>query len=80
MSGDITRLLRGKRFAYAVKNNTSLRLRTEDGSEIEIQWVDANGLPVKGEPVVRAFGPRLLAGAGVKDLLSYPNLLTKGHA
>lgn len=70
---DITVRLRGKRIASITTNGTLLRLTMEDNSEMDIAWVDDNGRPIKGRPMVKDFGVRL-HGHGIKDILR-PDLL-----
>lgn len=70
---DITRLLRGKRIAQVTTNGSLIRLTMEDNSEMDIAWVDDNGRPIKGRPMIGNFGVRLHA-AGIKDICR-PDLL-----
>lgn len=65
---DITLRLRGKRIASVTTNGAKIRITCEDGSEMDILWVNDNGLPVKGKPMIGNFGVRL-AAEGVKDLI-----------
>jgi hypothetical protein len=68
---DITRLLRGKTFAAAMTNGHVLRLQCSDGAEIDICWVDDNGHPIKGKPVMTHVGVRLDC-RGIHDLIPGP--------
>lgn len=70
---DITRLLRGKRVARVATNGYMLRVTCDDNTEIDIAWVDGNGAPLKGRPMVGNYGHRLQAN-GVRDLMR-PDLL-----
>lgn len=76
---DITRRLRGKTVADVLCNGHILQIRTSDGAEINIAWLDDNGRPLKGKPAVAQHGVRLIA-RGVQELVHYPQLQTKGHA
>lgn len=70
---DITARLRGKRIAAVTTNGSLIRMTMEDGSEMDIAWVDDNGRPLKGRPMIGNYGVRLQA-AGIKDI-SRPDLL-----
>lgn len=76
---DITARLRGKRIAEVLTNGHLLQIRTEDGAELTIAWLDDNGAPIKGKPAVGQHGVRLIA-KGVKDIIHYPEILKRGHA
>lgn len=76
---DITARLRGKKVAAVLTNGHILQIRTEDGAEIDIVWLNDNGEPIKGKPAVRQHGLRLIA-RGMNELVHYPSLKTKGHA
>lgn len=71
--------LAGKVVAEVLTNGHVLKIRTTTGEEVDIVWLDDNGLPIKGKPAVQQHGVRLLA-AGMKDLVHYPGLRTKGQA
>lgn len=77
---DITLRLRGKTVADVLTNGHVLRLCATDGTEVEIVWLDDNGAPLKGKPAVMKHGVRLTAGLGLRDILHFPSLLTKGEA
>lgn len=70
---DITARLRSKRFAHATTNGHILRITMEDNSELDVMWVDGNGVPIKGKPVVVNHGVRLNA-RGINDLINAPEL------
>ena len=70
---DITARLRGKRIAAVTTNGHLIRVTCEDNSEIDIAWVDDNGRPLKGRPMIGNYGVRLHA-AGIKDICR-PDLL-----
>ena len=76
---DITARLRGKKVAAVLTNGHILQIRTEDGAEIDIVWLNDNGQPIKGKPAVRQHGLRLQA-RGVQELAHYPSLQSKGFA
>lgn len=76
---DITARLRGKTIASITYRGSVLRITTTDNSEIDIVWLDDNGVPINGMPAVRQHGVRLHAH-GLRDLTHLPTLLTKGHA
>lgn len=65
---DLTRLLRGKTIAALMSNGHVLSIRCSDNSEINVAWVDGNGVPIKGKPVVESRGGRLQA-RGVQELM-----------
>lgn len=69
---DLTRLLRGKKVAAVFTNGHVLQIRTEDGAELNIGWLDDNGEPIKGRPTVARHGFRLDV-RGIKDLIHVPN-------
>lgn len=68
---DLTKRLRGKRVAYAATNGHILSIRLEDGSEVNVTWVDDNGRQIKGRPVVESHGVRTLF-RGIQDLIFAP--------
>lgn len=70
---DITQRLRGKRVAAVTTNGHRVRITMDDNSEMDIVWVDDNGRPLKGRPMIGNFGVRLHA-AGIKDICR-PDLL-----
>lgn len=76
---DITRRLRGKRVAAVATNGNTLRITTEDGDDIDIVWLDDNGVPIKGQPAAAKHGPRIIC-RGMQDLVLYPSIRTKGYA
>jgi len=70
---DITTRLRGKRVASAQCNGHVLNLRMENNDDICIAWVDDNGRPIKGRPVLQTVGGRLVA-RDLRDLIRAPQL------
>jgi len=76
---DITVRLRGKQIGDVLCNGHILQIRTADGAEINIAWLDDNGRPIKGKPAVVSHGLRLVA-PGVQNLQHYPALLKRGQA
>jgi hypothetical protein len=65
---DLTRRLRGKQVAAVMTNGHVLAIRTEEGSEIRVVWVDDNGEVIKGRPLVQGSGLRLRA-EGMRDII-----------
>lgn len=57
---DITKQLRGKQVEYVATNGHMLVIRCTDGRELQIQWVDDNGNPIKGKPVLRRAGLNII--------------------
>lgn len=78
MGIDITSRIVGKRVAAVLSNGHVLQIRTQCGAELEIAWLDDNGLPVKGRPVIAGSGARLLA-RGVRDLIHLPGVAAAGR-
>jgi len=76
---DINLRLYGKRVAAVLANGHVLQIRTEDGAEVDIVWLDDNGRPLKGKPALVKHGIRLDA-RGAQEAVHYPNLLQKGCA
>lgn len=70
---DIHKRLAGKRIAEVLHNGTVLNIRTHDGDEVLIAWVDDNGRPLKGRPVVAQSGARIRV-AGLKELANLPTM------
>jgi hypothetical protein len=68
---DITSRLRGKRVASVMANGHILSLRLETGEEVNIAWLDDNGVPLKGSPAVQSTGARLLT-RNLHDLIHAP--------
>ena len=67
---DLTRQLQGKLVEAVYSNGCTLQIRTRDGAEINVQWVNENGDPIRGRPVVTRKGWRLKAA--MRDLLYLP--------
>lgn len=65
---DLTRRLRGKQIACVMTNGSVLCIRTEDGAEIRVKWVDGNGNVLRGMPLVEGSGLRLKA-EGMRDII-----------
>jgi hypothetical protein len=65
---DLTRQLKGKKIAAVFSNGHVLQFRMEDGAEFNVVWLNDNGEPLKGKPVVAQHGFRLKA-AGMKDII-----------
>lgn len=76
---DITARLRGKTVAAVLTNGHVLQIRTTDGAELCVAWLDDNGTPLKGKPSASQSGVRLLA-RGLRDLMYFPSIRTKGSA
>lgn len=57
---DLTRQLRGREVVAVLTNGSQVCIRTKDGGEIHIVWIDENtGEPVKGRPVIGSRGFRM---------------------
>lgn len=65
---DLTRRLRGEQIAGVLSNGHILVLQTASGAEIQVAWVDDNGEPIKGKPVIRGVGVRLRA-EGMREIM-----------
>lgn len=52
-------------------NGHILQIRTSDGAEIDLCWVDDNGRAIKGKPVCVKHGVRAIF-RGLQDLLLLP--------
>lgn len=76
---DITSRLRGKTVAEVTTNGHLLVIRTTDGAELTLAWLDGEGVPIKGKPAVAQSGVRLFA-RGLQDLMYFPTVRTKGQA
>jgi len=55
--------------AAVLTNGSTLQIRTSDGAEIDIAWVDDNGRAIKGKPVCTNHGVRLIV-RGLQELFS----------
>jgi hypothetical protein len=64
----LTAELCGQRIAAVMSNGNTLALQFHDGSELQVAWVDDNGKPIKGKPVMRSKGFYLRA-EGLQDLI-----------
>jgi hypothetical protein len=58
---DITRSLKGRKVECVLTNGSMLAIRCADGKELQIQWVDDNGQPINGKPVLRMAGTHIIA-------------------
>lgn len=67
----ITVRLMGKRLMEALTNGWELVLRTEDGGEVKVIWVDDNGKVIKGRPVILSSGVYMKA-RGMHELINAP--------
>lgn len=76
---NINNRLAGKRVAQVLANGTVLNIRTHEGDEVMIAWVDENGKPLKGRPVVVQSGARIVA-AQLKDLANLPAIHRSARA
>jgi hypothetical protein len=65
---ELTRRLRGKQVACVMTNGHVLAIRTEDGAEIRVVWVDDNGDVLKGRPLVQGHGLRMRA-EGLREII-----------
>lgn len=79
MNAPLTYRLIGKRVAQVATNGHVLRITSADGVDLDVVWVDDNGVPIKGRPAVLNHGPRLLA-QGLQDLIHHPQIHARGHA
>lgn len=77
MSALTTRLL-GKRLAAVLTNGHLLQICTHEGDELEIAWLDDNGVPLKGRPALVKAGTRLHAAHAVRDVINGPQLTRHG--
>lgn len=66
---DLTRQLQGKEVVAVLRNGTTLLIQCKDGAEITVQWVDDNGTPLKGRPVISSKGWRMKA-SGIEQLMN----------
>jgi len=66
---NITLRLGGKKVREALTNGHTFVLVMDDGSEAVVVWVDDNGLPIKGKPLLLSTGARMRA-RGLNELLS----------
>jgi len=73
VSIDITSRIVGKRVAAVLSNGHVLQIRTECGAELSLVWLDDNGVPLKGRPVIAESGVRLQA-RGIRDLIHMPGI------
>ncbi len=71
LGGSITAALRGKLVRYCASNGHILVITLNDGSELRVAWVDDNGDPIKGRPVVEGSGVRMKAER-MQDLIHLP--------
>lgn len=52
--------LKGKTVEYVATNGHILVVRCEDGRELQIAWVDDNGTPIMGKPMLRFCGTNII--------------------
>lgn len=71
---DLTQRLRGHQVAAVMTNGHVLSIRTESGAEINVVWVDDNGEPIKGRPVVQSRGVRMKV-EGFQEIVSHQQAL-----
>ncbi len=71
--------LSGKRVAEVLANGKVLNIRTHEGDEVMIAWVDENGKPVQGRPVLVQSGARIV-GSALKDLANLPAIQRSARA
>ncbi len=57
----MTMRMTGKPIHSIMKSNERLMIRAENGDELHVAWVDENGKPVKGRPIIVWYGRRVLA-------------------
>lgn len=76
---DITARLRGKVVAEVTTNGHLLCIRTQDGAELTLAWLDGEGVPIKGKPAVAQSGVKLRA-RGLHELMYFPTVRTRGQA
>lgn len=60
---ELSERMRGERIDMILSNGHVLQIRLGNGHEFNIIWVDDNGNPVKGKPVLTNNGWRLKANA-----------------
>jgi hypothetical protein len=65
---DITRQLHGRQVECVLTNGHMLCIRCTDGRELQVQWIDDNGNPMKGKPVLRMAGVHIIA-RGAQEIL-----------
>jgi hypothetical protein len=58
---EITRQLAGRKVRAVGKYNDALVIMCDDGYEVQVAWVDENGKPVKGQPMVMFAGKKVVA-------------------
>lgn len=70
---DLTRQLQGREIAAVLCNGTTVVIQTHCGAEIAIKWVDDNGRPIRGKPVIGSKGFRLRT-SDLHDMIHLPSL------
>lgn len=65
----ITLRFYNKKLREAMTNGIELVLVMDDGSEAHVMWVDDNGTPIKGKPILWSTGVRMKA-RGVQELIN----------
>lgn len=79
MYGEITARLFNRVVRQVMTNGHLLKVTTADNNEVTIAWVDGEGRPLKGRPVVIQSGARIKC-EGINDVLYLPQIRTKGEA
>jgi len=53
--------LKGREVEYVATNGHLLVIRCTDGRELQVEWVNDNGEPIRGKPVLRFAGVNVIA-------------------
>lgn len=77
--GEIGFRLYGKQVREVLTNGHLLKIVAADNSEITVAWVDGEGRPIMGKPVISQSGVRMKA-EGIADVLYFPTVRTRGAA
>lgn len=75
----LTARLFGKQVKEVISNGHLLKIVMADNSEVTIAWLDSEGRPLKGKPVITQSGARIKI-EGLQDALYFPNVRTRGEA
>ena len=67
----LTQRFHGRRVRQCETNGHLLAFRLEDNSVVQVAWVDDNGKPIKGRPVVESSGARLNARS-LQEMIRMP--------
>jgi hypothetical protein len=65
---DLNRQLKGREVAQVLCNGSVLMIRTTDGLEVPIVWVNDNGELLTGRPVLGRLGRRIIC-RGMRELI-----------